>query len=307
MRFLFLFLDGIGLSTDTSTSNPFVRAKMPRLKELLGGQALVTPSAPHRNERATLLALDANLGVEGLPQSATGQATLVTGVNVPAEIGRHYGPKPNPPITKIIRRDNLFIRLQARDYRSALLNAYPHRYFEAIESGRRLYSAIPLAVTSAGIPLKTTDDLFAGQALSADFTGQGWREQLGFPETPLISARAAGERLANLAEDYDLSFYEIWLTDYAGHTQDMEQACRILETFDQVLAGLLDHWDDGEGLIFLTSDHGNMEDLTTRRHTLNPVPGLVIGAQHLRDAFTPGLTDITAVTPSILQLFSEHS
>ncbi|HEX6305039.1 MAG TPA: hypothetical protein VFZ76_12675, partial [Anaerolineales bacterium] len=61
------------------------------------------------------------------------------------------------------------------------------------------------------------------------------------------------------------------------------------------------------GLIFLTSDHGNMEDLTTRRHTLNPVPGLVIGAQHLRDAFTPGLTDITAVTPSILQLFSEHS
>ncbi|HEX6306152.1 MAG TPA: hypothetical protein VFZ76_18275, partial [Anaerolineales bacterium] len=184
MRFLFLFLDGIGLSTDTSASNPFVRAKMPRLKNLLDGQALVARSAPHRNERASLLSLDACLGVEGLPQSATGQATLVTGVNVPEEIGRHYGPKPNLPIASIIRRENLFTSLQAQNYRPALLNAYPHRYFEAIESGRRLYSAIPLAVTSAGIALKTTDDLFAGQALSADFTGQGWREQLGFPETP---------------------------------------------------------------------------------------------------------------------------
>lgn len=307
MRFLFIFLDGIGLSADASASNPFIRAKTPRLKDLLGGRALIAPSAPHRDARATLLALDANLGVEGLPQSATGQATLVTGLNVPQEIGRHYGPKPNPPIASIIRRDNLFIRLQAQNYRAALLNAYPPRYFEAIESGRRLYSAIPLAVTSAGIPLKTADDLFASEALSADFTGQGWRDQLGFPETPVLSPRGAGERLAGLATDYDLSFYEVWLTDYAGHTQDMQQACGILETFDQVLAGLLDNWDDEEGLIFVTSDHGNMEDLTTRRHTLNPVPGLVIGAQHLREAFTPGLTDIAAVTPCILQLFSTHS
>jgi 2,3-bisphosphoglycerate-independent phosphoglycerate mutase len=307
VRFLFFFLDGIGLSADTSTSNPFVRAKLPRLGELLGGQALVAPSAPHHNERATLLALDANLGVGGLPQSATGQATLVTGVNVPQEIGRHYGPKPNPPITNIIRRDNLFARLEAQGYRAALLNAYPPRYFEAIESGRRLYSAIPLAVTSAGIPLKTTADLFAGRALSADFTGQGWREQLGFPETPVLSPRGAGQRLAELATNYDLSFYEIWLTDYAGHNQDMQQACRILETFDQVLAGLLDSWEDEDGLVFLTSDHGNMEDLSTRRHTLNPVPGLVIGTPHLRDAFTTTLTDISAVTPSILHLFSENS
>lgn len=307
MRFLFLFLDGIGLSANSSASNPFVRAKLPRLRKLLDGQTLIAPSAPHRNQRATLLALDASLGVEGLPQSATGQATLLTGVNVSREIGRHYGPKPNPPISEIIRRDNLFSRLLTQKYRAALLNAYPPRYFGAIESGRRLYSAIPLAVTSAGIPLKTSSDLFAGQALSADFTGEGWREQLGFPETPVLSPRAAGQRLANLAKDYDLSFYEIWLTDYAGHTQDMEQACNILETFDQVLGGLLDRWDDREGLIFLTSDHGNMEDLSTRRHTSNPVPGLVIGAQHLREAFTANLTDIAAVTPSILQLFSTHA
>ena len=47
-------------------------------------------------KQVSLLALDAGLGVEGLPQSATGQAVLLTGVNIPAELGYHYGPKPNP-------------------------------------------------------------------------------------------------------------------------------------------------------------------------------------------------------------------
>ncbi len=184
-----------------------------------------------------------------------------------------------------------------------MLNAYPPRYFEAIQSGKRLYSAIPLAVTSANIPLKTADDLLAGEALSADFTGQGWRDQLGLRETPVLTHRQAGDRLGDLAMGYDLSFYEVWLTDYAGHMQDMERACSIMEAFDQVLAGLLENWDDQEGLIFLTSDHGNMEDLSTRRHTYNPVPGLVVGDHNLRERFTADLVDIAGVTPAIMQFF----
>lgn len=303
MKFLFLFVDGVGLSSAGPETNPLARADMPNLQNLLEGSRLIEPAAPHHNERATLLALDANLGVPGLPQSATGQASLVTGRSVPAELGYHYGPKPNPEVAGLIRSDNLFKQLRGRGRRSALLNAYPPRYFEAIESGRRLYSAIPLAVTSAGIPLKTADDLLSGAALSADFTNQGWREHLGFSEAPLLTPEGAGERLAILAGDYDLAFYEVWLTDYAGHMQDMQRACEVLETFDQVLAGLLANWDDRQGLILITSDHGNLEDLSTRRHTDNPVPGLVIGDKGLRDAFTADLADIAGVAPAILQLF----
>lgn len=303
MKFLFLFLDGIGLSSAGPGTNPFARAHMPRLQHLLDGRRLVKSAAPHNNQRATLLALDASLGVPGLPQSATGQASLVTGRSVPAELGYHYGPKPNPDVADLIRSDNLFIQLRWRGLRSALLNAYPPRYFEAIQSGRRLYSAIPLAVTSAGISLKTAGDLLAGEALSADFTNQGWRDQLGFSDTPLLTPEEAGGRLADLAMDYDLVFYEVWLTDYAGHMQDMQRACDILETFDQVLSGLLENWDDRQGLILITSDHGNLEDLSTRRHTNNPVPGLVIGDKGLRETFTSNLADIAGVTPAILQFF----
>lgn len=312
-RVLFLFMDGVGLGEDQPAINPLARAEMPNLRAVLGGQSLVARAAPFASQGATLLPLDACLGVAGTPQSATGQTTLLTGRNVPAEIGYHYGPKPDPAVAAFLRgqqggRDsNLFRRLRAAGRRSVLLNAYPPSYFAAIESGRRLYSAIPLAVVSARIALRTADDLRAGQAVSADFTGHGWRERLNLTDIPVLNPTAAGARLAELASGYDLSFFEYWLSDYAGHGQDMAAAVALLATFDEVLGGLLAAWDGEAGLILITSDHGNLEDLGTRGHTTNPVPLLLIGAPALRHRFTEaardgGMRDLTDVAPGILRL-----
>ncbi|MEW5829280.1 MAG: metalloenzyme domain-containing protein [Chloroflexota bacterium] len=306
MRILFLFLDGIGLGPDDPATNPLARAHMPTLQSLLGGQRLLASAAPYHGERATLLALDAALGVDGLPQSATGQAVLVTGVNVPAEIGYHYGPKPNPEVAAYLNNGNtLFSWLRAEGKSAALLNAYPPRYFDGIESGKRLYSSIPLAVTSAGIPLFTQKELFAGEALSADFTGQGWREMLGFPDAPLMSPQEAGAKLVELAMRYDFSLFEYWASDYAGHKQNMDWAVRQMEAFDGVLEGILETGDWGPGteqdelLVLVTSDHGNMEDLSTRRHTGAKVPGLLIGSRAARERFAEGLASLADVVPVI--------
>ncbi|MGW8142947.1 MAG: alkaline phosphatase family protein [Anaerolineales bacterium] len=310
MKVLFLFLDGVGLGENDPEINPFVKVDLPNLENLLAGNKLLmeatTPNSATSNglvtERATLIALDAGLGVDGLPQSATGQAALITGINVPSEIGYHYGPKPNKEVAVYLRNGNIFCTLSEQGYKSALLNAYPPGYFSAIQSGRRLYSAIPLAVTSAGIPLKTLEDLMEGKALSADFTAQGWRERLDLPDTPVITPSQAGARLAELSEEYHLAFFEYWLSDYAGHSQDMQAARSLLSTFDQMLGGLLENWDDEKGLILITSDHGNIEDLSTRRHTANPVPALVVGDLKLRGEFVQGMQDITGVAPAILRL-----
>ncbi len=285
-------------------TNPFARTAMPNLKDLLAGAALLASHAPLETGRATLLSLDACLGVAGLPQSATGQAALLTGQNIPAEIGYHYGPKPDAQVARYLRTASLFHTLHRSGKRTALLNAYPERYFQAIASGRRLYSAIPLAVHSAGIPLKTQEDLFIGQAISADFSGQGWRSDLGVPDAPVLTYRQAGRRLAELANLYDLAFFEYWLSDYAGHRQDMQAACKLLETLDAVLEGLLASWQDDEGLILITSDHGNLEDLGTRRHSANPVPCLLIGSRELRRRFARNLRDITSITPAILEFLN---
>ncbi|MDL1940708.1 metalloenzyme domain-containing protein [Chloroflexi bacterium CFX2] len=301
MKILFLFLDGIGLGDDNSEINPFARAEMPFLQSLLGGRKMTRSAAPFESERVSLQAVDPNLGVKGLPQSATGQAVLLTGINIPAELGYHYGPKPNPEVAQYLNGGTLFSKTVNAGKKTAMLNAYPPRYFDGIDSGKRLYSSIPLALTNAGIPLFTHEDYFAGRALSADFTGEGWREFLGFPNAPYFEPNPAGEKLAQLAGEYDFSLFEYWASDYAGHKQDMNWAIRQLETLDGVLAGLTSTWRSEDGLILLTSDHGNMEDLSTRKHTGAQVPLLLFGEKSARDAFNQA-HDLTGIAPTIGRL-----
>jgi bisphosphoglycerate-independent phosphoglycerate mutase (AlkP superfamily) len=83
----------------------------------------------------------------------------------------------------------------------------------------------------------------------------------------------------------------------------MENACQLLITLDQVLDGLVANWDNSAGVILITSDHGNMEDLSTRRHTTNPVPVLLIGAPHLRRDFINSIHNLMDVAPAILNFF----
>jgi len=300
-RALFIFLDGVGLGADDPRANPFARAQMPFLRSLLGGRRLTDSAAPFASETVSLTALDAGLGVPGLPQSATGQAALLTGVNLPAELGCHYGPKPNRQVAGYLGNGKtIFSWLREKHKTAALLNAYPPRYFDGIASGARLHSAFPLAAVNAGLRLFTQADLYAGNALSADLTGQGWRTLLGYPDAPLLSAREAGARLARLAQGYDFSLFEYWASDYAGHKQDMDWALAQLETLDGALEGLLQAWDMEHDLIVLASDHGNLEDLSTRRHTPAEVPGLVIGRKHRR--FSRGLADLTGIAPRFRSL-----
>jgi hypothetical protein len=297
MRVLFIFLDGIGLGEPDLETNPFTRARMPNLNTLLDGRSLTRDAAPFHGEHASLLAIDAAVGVSGLPQSATGQAILLTGINIPSELGYHYGPKPNPEVAAYLKEATLFSRFAKEGKKTTLLNAYPPRYFDGIDSGKRLYSSIPLSVVNAGLLLFRHDDLFAGRALSADFTGEGWRTMLGFIDAPVMNAHEAGGQLATIAKEYDFSLFEYWASDYAGHGQEMDTAVRLMETFDGVLGGLIELWDDG--LILVTSDHGNMEDLSTRKHTDAYVPALLIGDKAAREEFTRGLKDLTDIAPAI--------
>lgn len=299
-RILILFLDGFGLGSDNPDINPIAAARMPTIHRLLGGSPLVESTSPYSNEFVSLRAIDPLLGVSGLPQSASGQATLLTGRNVPKEIGEHYGPKPNRAIAEILRSDNLFVQIQSQGDSCALLNAYPPRYFEHIRSGHRLYSAIPMAFEAAGIRLLTADDLSAGDALSADFTGIGWNSQEGFPRAPQYSPHEAGVRLATLSQKYTVSMFDYWLSDYAGHRSSHSQAVDLMEALDAVLEGLVEAWDANADLIVITSDHGNIEDSRKGRHTQNPVPAFLYGPQEVRLTFADQFRDLTGLYPAVL-------
>jgi 2,3-bisphosphoglycerate-independent phosphoglycerate mutase len=297
MRVLFIFLDGIGLGENNPETNPFTQAKMPNLNQLLDGRSLIKDAAPFHGEHASILGLDPAVGENGLPQSATGQAIFLTAKNIAAELGYHYGPKPNPAVAAYLNNGTLFSDFAKAGKKATLLNAYPPRYFDGIDSGKRLYSSIPLAVTNAGIPLFKHEDLFAGHALSADFTGEGWRTMLGFIDAPVMDADEAGRKLGTLAKEYDFSLFVYGASVYAGHKQEMDDAIRLMETFDEVIGGLVDVWSDG--LILITSDHGNMEDLSTRKHTDANVPAVVIGDKFAREEFTRDMKDLTDIAHAI--------
>ncbi len=77
--------------------------------------------------------------------------------------------------------------------------------------------------------------------------------------------------LAGNVDRYDFTLYEYFLTDKAGHTQDRDRCEQVLRDLDRFLAAYLEAAPPGATTL-LTSDHGNIEDLSTRSHTRNPVP-----------------------------------
>ena len=303
MRILFIFLDGVGLGDDDPLTNPFAKADLPTLHELLGSR-LIRQNNPLHRKAASLIPLDACLGVSGLPQSATGQAALLTGKNIPALLGTHYGPKPNPAISAHLAEDNLFSRIKAGGRTTALLNAFPQRYFDGLDSGKHLPGAIAMAARFAGLELRNPVDLHSRNALSADFTGTGWRDSLGYQNAPIYTPRQAGQKLSELAITLNLALFEYWVSDYIGHKQDMVKAIQILQQLDEVIAGLISTWNTQDDLILITSDHGNLEDISTRRHTFNPVPAILLGSEASRRKFAHNLVDIAGITPAILSMFS---
>jgi 2,3-bisphosphoglycerate-independent phosphoglycerate mutase len=296
------FLDGVGLGGADPDVNPFVSANLPHLTSLLGENWYLTRE-PIITERASLVPTDANLDMPKKPQSATGQATILTGRNVPQLVGEHYGPKPNPAVQAVIAQGTLFQEVVEAGGQAALITPYPQGYFDAVARGKRLLSAVPLAATEAGLSLMTADDLRNGRAVSPGFTGQGWREHLGYTDIPLFTLDEAGRQIAQIARRYQFSFFEHWPSDRAGHRGTLAEAVAHLEVIDAVLGGLLATWEDEHGLLILTSDHGNIEEKDQRQHTRNPVPTLLVGAGHATlAAQIHDLCDIAKVTRSFLGL-----
>ncbi len=292
---LLIFLDGIGLGDDDPANNPFAAANTPTLTALTNGKRWLRGIGKQVSERAVLIPTDPRVGIPGKPQSASGQAMILTGRPVPVLIGEHYGPRPNPPIRALLAEDNFFKQVTARGMSAALLEAYPPRFHDAINSGKRLRSSYQQALFEAGLPLFDEKAIYTGDALAVDWTGEGWRSELGYTDSPVYSPYDAGVKMVELSRRYHFSFFSHWMTDVIGHRGTISDGVRVLELFDEVMRGTLDTWRDEEGLIIVTSDHGNLEDISHTKHTENDVPTVVIGLG--KENFTDGLTTLADIVP----------
>lgn len=317
-RVLLIFADGVGLGGDDDRLNPFHSAALPTVRALLGTSRITGGCAPLHAGNASLVAVDATLGMEGVPQSGTGQAALFTGIDTVAMHGRHFGPWVPLRLRPMVREKSVLRRALDAGRRVAFANAYPEEVLRAAREGaevpsdnparparRRNAAAFlragpPLAALGAGLLTRHTPELERGEAVASEITNEGWRERLGRTRLPAIDAVRAGRNLARIAREHDLTLFAHYATDYAGHTRDIDTAVLALEKLDSFLAGVIDEAAE-DLLVMLVSDHGNIEDVSTG-HTRNPAVGLVIGNGHAPVARR--LRALTDVTPAVLDVLA---
>jgi len=303
MPFIFIFVDGVGLG-QKEPGNPFYCHKLSFFEEILEGNVFTEEAAGKEYARASLLALKATLGVRGRPQSATGQCSIFTGVNAAKIIGRHLRGFPNERLRKILAEKGIFRQLRARSLKCTFANAYRPVFFRELKEGNfKNFSCSTLITYYAGLKFRDLTDLCEGQAVYMDITNNTLQEQ-GFA-VPLISPQEAGARLIKISRKYDFILYEHFLTDIAGHSKDPEKAKAVITTLDAFLRSVAENMDEKKDVLFLTSDHGNLEDMSTKVHTFNPVPALVLGKR--RQKFVSLLAqkgDITGILPAILEFLS---
>ena len=285
--FILLFLDGVGLGS-AGPHNPLSLADVTpflstHVGNLVNGMAVQTP---------TLLAksIDATLGVPGLPQSATGQTTLYTGQNAARFRGQHQSGFANGSLRQLIEGTGLFKQVLNLGKRPTLANVYSPAYFEAIAQRRRRYSVCTLLNLTAGLIFRMPYEYEQGQAVYWDITGERLA-RYGIARAE-ISVVEAGRRLVELSQHYAVTVLECYLPDEAGHAQDQHQAHQSLLCIDRLIAQIVPRLPPQTTLI-VTSDHGNVEDLSTPRHTRNPVPLLAFGPCAAGFATVNSLVDIT--------------
>jgi len=302
MSIIFVFVDGVGLGREDE-SNPFATAATPFLSSLLQGGKMTLNAAGRDYAEAALLALDAGLSLEGLPQSATGQTALFTGINAARLLGCHLKGFPNNFLRHILAEHGIFLQLRRRSLRGSFANAYRPEIFNELDKGLNgHYSCSTFITYYGGLAFRSLEDLGRGEAVYMDITNAVLR-RLGF-DLPLVTPGEAGKRLVKIAATFDLTLFEHFITDIAGHDRNRSFAAETVTTLDAFLGAAARDLAAGD-LLIMTSDHGNLEDLTTKEHTRNPVPALIVGKK--RGRLVELLSkegSITAVAPALLEMLS---
>jgi len=276
-----LFIDGVGVGR-RGADNPLTAHDF-LLSQFDDGSGAALPDAGVRVD------VDTTFGVTGRPQSASNQTAIFTGLPAPKLIGQHVLGYPTKPLVKLLEASSIAKTLGAAQKRVTFANAYPVGYLDALGLARRpgslgafvmpdAYlrrlkpSASTLMMGFGGVKLRTLDDAVANAGLTHDIDGAEGTRRL-FP-VPRRTATEAAEIFWALAEDFTL--FEHYLADEAGHAQDRDAALTALSTFDafaREVVRLRPH----DAQVLICSDHGNVEDLSSRSHTVNPVAVLSFG------------------------------
>jgi hypothetical protein len=282
VKFIFLFIDGVGVK-EPASDNPVNPEVCPVLCRLI---------------RRHSVSIDACLETEGLPQSATGQATMFTGVNASKFMGRHCEGFPGPALRDMVAGNNLFLELKKRGKKIKFADAFSVESADELEV-RRFKSVTTVMALSVPESISTISDLADDNAVLQDLTRETIQDR--YPDIHIIDPEDAARHLFDLARGYDFTLFEYFQTDVAGHSMDYERACAVLREYDAFLSTLIRYTTAAGITLVMTSDHGNIEDMSERGHTRNPVPFIAFGPGE--EQIRAKVKSLVDVTPALLESF----
>lgn len=292
MSVIFLFIDGVGVGLNTP-HNPLVGKKWQSFSWFTGKDGLHQDCDEICTDSKLYKPIDANLDTPGLPQSGTGQTSLFSGINASKIAGRHYGPYPYTKTRYLLEEKSLFHQVISKGKTPCFINAYPDLFFKKAKDKNRWTSTTMMA-KSAGTHLNGEQDVKDGKAVTAEIIQDTWRNVLKI-DIPEITIDQAAQRILDAAARCELVLYEYYLTDKAGHKKDWKYTGEIQNLLDPFILYIIQNISADDTLV-ITSDHGNLEDLSRKTHTRNPVPLFVIGdIEEFKNA-----KSILDVTPAIV-------
>ena len=278
---LMIMVDGVGIPPHSLEES--IYANCPALTNLF---------------RQHCVPIDACLEVPGIPQSATGQTSILTGVNAAKAAGSHCSGFPAPRLRELLKDYNIFTGVQRLGLTATFANAYvrlPDNPWPP-----RFQSATTVATLASLGGTRCQGELAKGKAVYHDLTRERLQKRLNSP--PRVSVSRAADHLLSVARDVDFCLFEYFLTDIVAHRGEREDRIRALTMLDACLARLTACMDPTRELLVVTSDHGNIEDEENRHHTCNPVPLVAWGCG--ADDLLEACATLVHVTPALVNMLA---
>lgn len=264
-----IMVDGLGIPPEGWRNSIFARLCPSEFIELL--------------ERYSI-ALDATLEMDGIPQSATGQTAIFTGLNASKLVGSHLSGFPGPFLKSLLRKNNIFLEIIKLNKSVVFANSYIRCPLDKILDTRFASVTSVMLSTFADKGLDV-DDLLKGQAVIHDITRRTVTEKYG---VPVITPEEGAQHLLNVSSKYDFVLFEYFLTDKAGHSRDEAELEITLDELSRFILDIKNNLPETTALL-ICSDHGNCENIQTKQHTINPVPLLLVNMQ-------PGKQPLKSIT-----------
>jgi hypothetical protein len=299
-----IFIDGLGLGIEDPAVNPLITAEMPFMRRMLAGGSLSINRIEEGLFTSTTVIkpTDASLNTAGIPQSATGQTALFTGINAAAVAGRHVSGFPTRSLRDLLKDNSIFKIINQAGGKAVFANTFTQEYFETVERGKWRHSVTTTAALAGGCRLLMPPDLMQGEAVYQDITNEQLRAR-GY-EIPIFEPEESARNLLKQAIKNDFTLFEYFQTDHCGHGQDFQLALTLLNRLDRFIGTIYGGLDEKNLTLLIVSDHGNIEDLSVKTHTLNPVPTIVIGKDVAKFVNIQSLLDIY---PAVLRFLGIQS